>query len=414
MRHIAITGDLGSGKSSVAKIICQKAGYDYFSTGSLQRKLAAEKGMDEMMTHIREVLSNQESDSLRLMDAFKLELYEKEIYVFTPKGELCKLPAGATVLDFAYSIHTDLGNKCVGAMVNGKNVPIRYPLKNGDAVEIQSGSNQSPKQDWLNYVVTARARNRIKQTLKEQTQKQAEYGREILQRRMKNRKLEFDEGVMTKVVRKFKYKTLTDFHAALGTEQLDLNQVIDQYVEWYQHDKTAHEAPQVTTAEKYVIEPTPQQIQQAKEDILVIDQNLKGIDFTLSKCCHPIYGDEVFGFVSVTGGIKIHREDCPNAPQMKTRFPYRIVKARWAGKSGVGQYAASLEVIGKDDIGIVTNISSLISKESDLGLRSIRIDSNDGLFRGYLTVVVQDAHQLEALIKKIKTIKGVKQVERGA
>ncbi len=263
-------------------------------------------------------------------------------------------------------------------------------------------------------MVTARARNRIKQTLKEQTQKQAEYGREILQRRMKNRKLEFDEGVMTKVVRKFKYKTLTDFHAALGTEQLDLNQVIDQYVEWYQHDKTAHEAPQVTTAEKYVIEPTPQQIQQAKEDILVIDQNLKGIDFTLSKCCHPIYGDEVFGFVSVTGGIKIHREDCPNAPQMKTRFPYRIVKARWAGKSGVGQYAASLEVIGKDDIGIVTNISSLISKESDLGLRSIRIDSNDGLFRGYLTVVVQDAHQLEALIKKIKTIKGVKQVERGA
>lgn len=277
--------------------------------------IRSEEGLDEMMTHIREVLSNQESDSLRLMDAFKLELYEKEIYVFTPKGELCKLPAGATVLDFAYSIHTDLGNKCVGAMVNGKNVPIRYPLKNGDAVEIQSGSNQSPKQDWLNYVVTARARNRIKQTLKEQTQKQAEYGREILQRRMKNRKLEFDEGVMTKVVRKFKYKTLTDFHAALGTEQLDLNQVIDQYVEWYQHDKTAHEAPQVTTAEKYVIEPTPQQIQQAKEDILVIDQNLKGIDFTLSKCCHPIYGDEVFGFVSVTGGIKIHREDCPNAPK---------------------------------------------------------------------------------------------------
>jgi GTP pyrophosphokinase len=376
--------------------------------------IRSEEGLDEMMTHIREVLSNQESDSLRLMDAFKLELYEKEIYVFTPKGELCKLPAGATVLDFAYSIHTDLGNKCVGAMVNGKNVPIRYPLKNGDAVEIQSGSNQSPKQDWLNYVVTARARNRIKQTLKEQTQKQAEYGREILQRRMKNRKLEFDEGVMTKVVRKFKYKTLTDFHAALGTEQLDLNQVIDQYVEWYQHDKIAHEAPQATTAEKYVIEPTPQQIQQAKEDILMIDQNLKGIDFTLSKCCHPIYGDEVFGFVSVTGGIKIHREDCPNAPQMKTRFPYRIVKARWAGKSGAGQYAASLEVIGKDDIGIVTNISSLISKESDLGLRSVRIDSNDGLFRGFLTVVVQDARQLEALIKKIKTIKGVKQVERGA
>ena len=215
--------------------------------------IRSEEGLDEMMTHIREVLSNQESDSLRLMDAFKLELYEKEIYVFTPKGELCKLPAGATVLDFAYSIHTDLGNKCVGAMVNGKNVPIRYPLKNGDAVEIQSGSNQRPKQDWLNYVVTARARNRIKQTLKEQTQKQAEYGREILQRRMKNRKLEFDEGVMTKVVRKFKYKTLTDFHAALGTEQLDLNQVIDQYVEWYQHDKIAHEAPQATTAEKYVI-----------------------------------------------------------------------------------------------------------------------------------------------------------------
>ena len=376
--------------------------------------IRSEEGLDEMMTHIREVLSNQESDSLRLMDAFKLELYEKEIYVFTPRGELCKLPAGATVLDFAYNIHTALGNKCVGARVNGKNVPIRYPLKNGDAVEIQSGANQSPRQDWLNYVVTARARNRIKQTLKEQTLKQADYGREILHRRMKNRKIDFDEGVMTRVMRKFKFKTLTDFYAALGEEQLELNQVIDQYLEWFHSDKSTHEVLPATPAENYIIETLPPQMQQTKEDILVIDQNLKGLDFTLSKCCHPIYGDEVFGFVSVTGGIKIHRVDCPNAPQMKSRFPYRIVKARWAGKSGSGRYAASLEVVGKDDIGIVTNISSLISKESDLGLRSVRIDSNDGLFRGYLSVVVQDARQLEALIKKIKTIKGVKQVERGA
>lgn len=375
--------------------------------------LRSEEGLDQMMTHIREVLSNQESDSLRLLDAFKLELYEKEIYVFTPKGELCKLPAGATVLDFAYGIHTDLGNKCVGARVNGKNVPIRYPLHNGDAVEIQSGANQSPKQDWLNFVVTARARNRIKQTLKEQTLKQAEFGREILHRRMKNRKIEFDEAVMTRVMRKLKFKTLTDFYAALGTEQVDLNQVIDLFLEGSQADKNIHDAVTSTSAEHYVIEALPTQMQQAKEDILVIDQNLKGLDFTLSKCCNPIYGDEVFGFVSVTGGIKIHRQDCPNAPQMKTRFPYRIVKARWAGKSGSGQYAATLQVIGKDDIGIVTNISSLISKENDLGLRSIRIDSHDGLFRGFLTLAVQDARQLEALIKKIKTIKGVKQVVRG-
>jgi len=374
--------------------------------------IKGEKGLDEMLTHIREVIESQSSES-RTMDDFKMDLYDDEIYVFSPKGELYKLPQGATVLDFAYSIHTSLGNRCVGAKVNERNVPIRYKLKSGDTVEIQTGANQTPKQDWLNYVVTSRARNKIKQTLKENMQKLAEFGRDNLVRRLKNRKQELEEAYLMRLVKRFKRKNVTDFFAEIGEGRLDTNQVIEAYLEMVAQDKglSAVDNPALS-ASNFAFEPGEEQRSGTREDVLVIDQNLKGLDFKLAKCCHPIYGDEVFGFVSVTGGIKVHRTDCPNAPQLRQRYGYRMVRARWAGQAKDSQYQATLQVIGKDDIGIVTNITSLISKEGDISMRSIRIDSNDGLFCGWLTVMVPGSRQLDNLIKKIQTVKGVKQVIR--
>ncbi|MBO5719380.1 MAG: bifunctional (p)ppGpp synthetase/guanosine-3',5'-bis(diphosphate) 3'-pyrophosphohydrolase [Bacteroidales bacterium] len=370
--------------------------------------IKSEKGLDEMLTQIREALENRSDD-----DDFKMEMYSDEIYIFTPKGELFKLPAGATVLDFAYAIHTNLGNKCVGAKVNDKNVPIRYRLKSGDSVEIQTGNNQQPKQDWLNFVVTSRARNKIKQTLKENVQKLAEFGRDALMRRMKNRKIEFEEPYLMRLVKRFKHKTVTDFFAAIGEGRLDTNLVIEAYLELLNREKTSLPVDTALfSAENYAYDAAEERVKQGKDDVLVIDQNLKGLEFKMSRCCNPIYGDDVFGFVSVTGGIKVHRLDCPNASQLRERYPYRVVKARWAGQGEGSQYTATLQIIGKDDIGIVTNITSLISKDFNVNIRSIRIDSTDGLFRGFLTLVVSDAHQLAQISKKIMTVRGVKQVIR--
>jgi GTP pyrophosphokinase len=315
------------------------------------------------------------------------------------------------VLDFAYSIHTNLGNKCVGAKVDGKNVPIRYALKSGDQVEIQTGANQTPKQDWVNYVVTSKARNRIRQTLKEVALKEAEFGKENLRRRMKNRKIEYDESTLMKVVKKLKFKTVTDFFAEIGSERLDVNDVIETYLNIERAEKASSETTEIRSAEGYYVDASPEAAK-GKEDVILIDQHLTGIDYKLARCCNPIYGDEVFGFVSSTGGIKVHRTDCPNAPQMMGRFGYRIVKAKWSGKAEGSNYPVTLQVVGNDDIGIVTNISSMISKEPDIALRSIGIDSTDGLFRGHITLMVSDIRRLNAIVKKIKTIKGVKQVDR--
>lgn len=373
--------------------------------------IRSESGLDEMLTRIREVLESQESNAVRLMDDFKMDLYADEVYVFTPKGEVHKLPKGATVLDFAYSIHTNLGNKCVGAKVDGKNVPIRYALKSGDQVQIQTGANQTPKQDWVNYVCTTKARNKIRQTLKEAALKEAEFGKESLKRRLKNRKIDYDEGLLMKVIKKLKFKTVTDFFAEIGAERLDVNPVIDLYLEVEKAERSANDPGESRSAESFVVE-TDVETKSTKEDVMLIDQQFTGIDYKLAKCCNPIYGDDVFGFVATTGGIKIHRTDCPNAAQMMQRFGYRIVKARWAGKAEGSHYPVTLQVVGNDDIGIVTNITSMISKEPAVSLRSISIDSHDGLFKGQLTVMVSDSRQLTTLIKKIKTVKGVKQVDR--
>ena len=376
--------------------------------------IKGESGLDEWLTSVREALENSESD-LEAMDRFKLELYEDEVFVFTPKGDLFKLPKGATVLDFAFHIHTALGSRCIGARVNGKNVPLRQRLQSGDQVEVMTSSTQTPKQDWLNYVTTSKARTKIKQALKEMVARQTDFAKEMLERKFKNRKIDYDDGTMMRLIKRMGYKVVTDFYQAVADGALDVNSLIDRYVDQLRHDMAdSRDAATYRSAEAYNLPPAQpdEAASGGKEDVLVIDQNLKGLDYKLARCCNPIYGDDVFGFVSINGGIKIHRTDCPNAPEMRQRFGYRIVRARWAGKAEGTQYPATLRVVGHDDIGIVTNITSIINKEDGITLRSISIDSNDGLFWGNLTVMLGDTARLEALIKKLRTVKGVKQVTR--
>lgn len=372
--------------------------------------IKGESGLDEWLNSIRETLENSDND-LDAMDQFKLDLYKDEVFVFTPKGDLYKLPQGATVLDFAFSIHSNLGCRCTGARVNGKNVQLRQKLNSGDQVEIMTSNTQTPKRDWLTFVTTAKARNKIRQALKEIAARQTEFAKETLERKFKNRKMEYDEAILMRLIRKLGFKTVTDFYQSIADESIDVNDIIDKYLDMQKKETEQREEISYRSAESFNIQ-QPTDAKDYKDDVLVIDQNLKGLDFTLAKCCNPIYGDEVFGFVSINGGIKIHRCDCPNAKEMRSRFPYRIVKARWAGKSQGKQYPITLRIIGHDDIGIVTNITSIINKENNILLRSISIDSHDGLFSGMLTVTVDDNAKLESLIKKIKTVKGVKQVNR--
>ena len=369
----------------------------------------SESGIDEWLNSIRNALEN--NDDMQLMDQFKMDLYEDEVFVFTPKGDLFKLPKGATILDFAYAIHTNVGNKCIGAKINGKNSPLRQSLQSGDQVEILTSNNQTPKQDWLNFVTTGKARAKIRQSLKEMQAKQGAFAKELLIRKFKNRKIEYDEPVMMHVIKKLGFKIVTDFYKSIADEVTDINDVIDTYIELQKIENGQAEHAPAPSAVNYN---TPSELEirtKTNDDVLVIDQNLKGIDFTLAKCCQPIYGDDIFGFVTINGGIKIHRCDCPNSQELKKRFGYRIVKAKWAGKRG-SQYPITLKVIGNDDLGIVNNITSIISKEEKISLRSISIDSHDGLFSGTLTVMLDDTGKLQQLIRKLKTVKGVKQVSR--
>lgn len=371
--------------------------------------IKGETGMDEWLKNIREILENPELNAVDFMDEFKLNLYDKEVFVFTPNGDLHKLPKGATALDFAFSIHSNLGTKCVGAKVNGKNMPIKYVLNNGDQVEVLTSPTQKPNQSWLQVVTTSKAKNKIRQALKEVEFKDAEIGRETLIRRFKNWKIDLEDGKLSRLAKKMGYKTVSDFYQDVAREKLDALSVRDAYIDLDKKEVTP-DIVEMRSAEGYEAHRSTRD--DHKEDVLVIGQDLKNVEFKLAKCCNPIYGDEVFGFVTVTGGIKIHRNDCPNAPEMISRFNYRIVKAKWSGKSSGSQYPITLRIVGHDDIGIVANITSLISKEKNITLRSISVDSNAGLFQGNLTLMLSDNKDLEQIIKKIRLIKGVKNVSR--
>lgn len=371
--------------------------------------IKSEGSMDEWLTSIRRALEN--NDDMQVIDQFKMDLYEDEIYVFTPKGDLMKFPKGATVLDFAYRIHSNIGNHCVGAKINGKVVTFRHILKSGDQIEVMTSTVQKPKQDWLNIVKTSRAKAKIRLALKETQVKDGLYAKEMLERRMKNRKIEMDEGTMSHLIKKLGFKETNDFYRQIADETLDINHVIEKYQEIQAYDNNLQGQQQTRSADEYSFENSIKNFTKSNGDVLVIDRNLKGIDYQLSKCCNPIYGDDVFGFVTVSGGIKIHRKDCPNALEMRKRFGYRILQARWSGKAD-SKYTITLKIIGNDDIGIVNNITSVISKEENIMMRSINIDSHDGLFSGNLEINVEDTSKLNQLIKKLRIIKGVKQIIR--
>jgi GTP pyrophosphokinase len=370
-----------------------------------------ESGLDEWLTNIRSMLEH--SDGLEAMDQFKMDLYEDEVFVFTPKGDLLKFPVGATVLDFAYHIHSKVGNACTGGRINGKVVPIRYQLKSGDQVEVLTSANQKPRQEWLNIVKTSRAKSKIRLALKETQVKDGLFAKEMLERKFKNRKLEIEDSIMFHVVKKMGFKEVSDFYKQIADGILDTNDVIEKYIELKEGEKVVTGDNVARSAEEFVLDESKVAGLNVpmNDDVLIIDRNLKGIDYQLARCCTPIYGDSVFGFVTINGGIKIHRTDCPNAPELRRRYGYRIVKAKWSGK-GSSQYSITLRIIGNDDIGIVNNLTSIISKDEKLVLRSINIDSHDGLFSGNMEVMIDDTSRLEALIKKLRAVRGVKQVDR--
>ena len=378
--------------------------------------IKSESNLDAWMTNIRDILETAETGPMELIKNVKMDVYSREVFVFTPKGDLYKLPQGASLLDFAFNIHTKVGSQCVGGRVNGKNRKLNYRLTSGDTVEIFTSSQQEPSHDWLNIVVTSKARNKIRALLKEAEAKSADIGKEMLLRRLKNHKIEFDEATMSRTLTRMGHKNSIEFFSALGHGDIDITSVIDAYTG---SGEKPQEAERVSASE-FTLQnfSAPDSATAAAEgkdgsgqDVLVIGEGIKGMSYRMARCCNPIYGDEVFGFVSAEGVIKIHRSDCPNAAHIRERYPYRLVPTRWSGKIG-SQFAATLRVVGKDDLGIVTNITSIISKEKNVSLRTISIDSDDGLFQGILVVGVSDTSSLNSLIKKIKTVKGVKDVQR--
>lgn len=371
----------------------------------------SEKSLDDWMANVRDLLETSGKDTPEIMKKMNMDVYDKEVFIFTPKGDLFRLPLGATILDFAFAIHSKIGCTCIGGKVNGKTHKINYELKNGDTVEVLTSSTQQPKQQWLSIVTTSKAKNKIRQSLNEISNRSAEFAKELLQRRFKNRKIEIEEAILTKVIKRLGYKTATDFYNEISSEKLDIGQIVDSYVALKEKEDETQQIASSRSAQEFVMQP-PALSSSESSDVVIIGEGITGINFKLSKCCMPIQGDDIMGFIASDGAIKIHKRGCPNARHLMNRYPYRTIKAAWSEIVGGNQFAVPLSIIGNDDIGIVNNITSLITKEKSVSLRSIAIDSNDGLFQGRLVVGVNDTVSLNNLIKKITAIKGVKDVRR--
>ncbi len=388
---------------------------------SRRMDLVAEKGLaahwrykgvksdstDQWMNNIRDILETADAGPMQLMKDMKMDVWGREVFAFTPKGDLFRLPAGATVLDFAFHIHTNVGARCTGGIVNGAHRKISYKIANGDTVEILTSASQQPRHEWLGIVTSSKARNKIKQSLNEQLQHQAELGKEMLVRRAKNRKIDLDESLLMKLIKRQGYKFANEFYADMAAEKIDPTRFLTTYIDSLDHDT---EAGRVSAGEFELVRPDDDT--HAKSEVLTIGgKTINGLNYKFARCCNPIYGDDVFGFISSEGTLKVHRRDCPNAANIRERYPYRLIRVDWSGHTG-DSLPATLRIVGIDDIGIVTNITSLISKESGANLRNISVDSHDGMFQGVLVITVTDQRQLNAIVKKIRTVKGVKAVER--
>ena len=375
----------------------------------LYKGVKADAGIDRWMNNVREVLEEGHKNRMDLIRNMHMNLYDEEVFVFTPRGDVFQLPKGATILDFAFRIHSKVGCRCTGGKVDGKNQKINYKLRSGDTVEILTSSTQVPRLDWLGFVVTSKARNKIKQAINEAHTKKADMGREIVQRRFKNRKIEIDAATMSRFITKKGYKTITDFFVAIEEEKIEIGTLVEEYLDFLA--KTQESTKPHETTQNFILQQRESDDSKSDDDILVIGNNVKGINYKLSRCCNPIYGDPIVGFIASDGAIKVHRRDCGNIKHLLAKYPYRIIRSQWSGKIGK-QFAATLKVVGNDDIGIVANITSLINKEGDTMLRSVSINSTGSLFEGYLVIGINSLDSLDQLIKKIKNLKGVKDVQR--
>jgi len=362
--------------------------------------------MENWLANVREILENPELNMVDFIDDFKMNVYADEIFVFTPKGDLRKLAAGATLLDFAYEVHSGVGDRCVGGKVNGKNVTLRHKLQNGDQISVDTANHQRPKMDWLDFVVTSKAKNRIKASLNEEVKREAENGKEILLRKIKNWKIEYNDDSIRKLLKHYKFKLAQDLYYNISTGKIDTLEIKDLLVE-----KKEESAKQLIT--EMLPKDKVQELEfSGGDDYLVIDNNLKNVIYKLAPCCNPIFGDDIFGFVTITEGIKIHRTSCPNSPQMIERYPYRVIKARWQDTKKKSSFQATIRISGTDELGIVGQISHVISKDIGVQMRSINIDSNNGAFDGTLRVFVNGLDHLDFLMNKLKSINGVVAVSR--
>ena len=388
----------------------------YAAHWKYKEKSDYENSIDDWLGRIREMMENSDANALDFINDFKLNLFSEEIFVFTPKGELKTLPSGASALDFAFDIHSEVGFSCIGAKVNNKLVPLSHKLKSGDQIEIISSTKQKPKEDWLNFVITSKARNRIKSALKEEKRAVAEEGREILEKKLKAAKLVLDGNVVNNLLRHFKIQNQLDLFFGIGEGMIKLDNLAkvakgDKNSSWYKFLTNPFTRSSTgTKKEPATLENIVKDIR-GKSDMLVIGEDMEKIDYKLAPCCTPIPGDEVFGFVTINEGIKIHKTNCPNAISLMSNYAYRIVKARWMNQQQIA-FMAGIRVNGIDDVGIVNNITRIISNELNVNMRSISFDGQDGVFEGTIMVFVQDTHHLTELMGKIKGVKGVTSVQR--
>ncbi|HTH83762.1 MAG TPA: bifunctional (p)ppGpp synthetase/guanosine-3',5'-bis(diphosphate) 3'-pyrophosphohydrolase [Mucilaginibacter sp.] len=370
------------------------------------KESSTDSGLDQWVQKVRDMLKNPDSNALEFLDDFKMNLFSDEIFIFTPKGALIQLPLNATALDFAFEIHTDVGASCIGAKVNHKLVPLSYKLQNGDQVEVITSSKQTPKEDWLSFVVTAKAKAKIKSALKEEKRKIAEDGKEILERKLKSLKITYNSENIHKLSYYFKLGSTQDLFFNIAKGLIDMKdlkeyQLSEKVVENKPQDKIEHEQLQGLL----------RNIKAKDSDMLLIGEDMQKIDYKLANCCNPIPGDDVFGFVTVSDGIKIHRTNCPNAAKLMANYGYRIVKARWTNQQELA-FLTGLRITGIDDVGLINQLTTVISTDFKVNMRSITVDSDNGIFEGTIMVYVNDTHHLDNLIKRLKTVKGVTAVTR--
>jgi GTP pyrophosphokinase len=366
---------------------------------------AGGKELDDWLKNIREILENPQLSPADFIEDFKVNIYDDEIFVFTPKGDLIKLRAGATLLDFAYEIHSQIGDHCVGGKVNGKLVTLKYRLKNGDQPIVETSNNQKPKLDWLDFVVTSKAKSRIKSSLNEEQKHEADNGREILRRKFKNWKIELNDQVIRDILKHYKLKLATDLYFQISVGKIDPLEIKGIIT-------VQEESPKDRLSEILAPSEIKELSFDSGDDYLVIDNDLKNVIYKLASCCNPIFGDDIFGFVTIREGIKIHRVSCPNAKQMIDRYPYRLIKAKWRSTDKRNSFQATIRVAGSDRMGMVNDMTNIIGKEVGVKMRSININSENGAFEGILRVFVNDTHHLDFLMQKLKNIKGVDSVTR--